>query len=189
MTMQDKYDLINNDILKETSTDPIEIITHIMKKNYISMHGPEHHYLDGAALLVACYNADHSIDIHRCLEQLAIRSLQMPGAMCGHWGVCGSSASIGAALSVLHHTGPLSDDLFYRDHMTLTSMIIAREGEIGGPRCCKRNAFISLSTATTFISQNYHIPIHSTAVTCIFSQNNNQCLKTKCPFHKTKEQS
>lgn len=189
MTIQEKYQLINNDILKETSTDPIEIINHIMNNNYISMHGPEHHYLDGAALLVACYNADHNIDIYSCLEQLAKRSLQMPGAMCGHWGVCGSSASTGAALSVLHHTGPLSNDQFYRDHMALTSMIIAKESKIGGPRCCKRNAFIALSTATTFVRENYHIPIYASHVTCSFSQHNDQCLKTKCPFHKEKEQS
>lgn len=182
-TINEKYEFINKEIIKYTSTNPIEIIKNMMHKDFINMHGPEHHYLDGAALLVAYYNLKNSIDLAKCLNELASRAIQMPGAMCGHWGVCGSSASIGAAMSIIHQTSPLSHDNFYKDHMLLTSMIIAREGDIGGPRCCKRNAFIALSSAIEFIKDQYHIEMNSSDIHCEFSTMNKQCLGNNCPYH------
>lgn len=189
MNLNEKYEDMIQDILQEKSTDPIMILEHMMAKDYISMHGPEHHFLDGAALLVAMYNMDSSIAIDDLLTALAQRSMKMPGAMCGHWGVCGSSASVGAALSVLHQTGPLSNDDNYKNHMALTSLIINRESQIGGPRCCKRNAFIALSSAIDFLCDKYDIELKRHPIQCQFSQYNNQCLQSKCPFHIEKEQS
>lgn len=182
-TINEKYDFINKEIIKYTSTDPIEIVKDMMHKDFINMHGPEHHYLDGAALLVAYYNVTKDIDIKLCLDNLVSRAIQMPGAMCGYWGVCGSSASIGASMSIIHQTSPLSHDDFYKDHMTLTSMIIAKEGQIGGPRCCKRNAFIALSSAVEFMNSKYHIDMKSSTIHCEFSPMNKQCLGKKCPYH------
>ena len=48
--MLDRYRLIKEELLKETDTNPIRIIKRIMKKDFVSIHGPEHHYLDGAAV-------------------------------------------------------------------------------------------------------------------------------------------
>ncbi|MBM6880477.1 hypothetical protein H6A09_07405 [[Clostridium] spiroforme] len=189
MNLNEKYEHIIQDLLQEKSDDPIAIVQHIMTRDYISMHGPEHHFLDGAALLVALYNKGLVKDLSKQLDTLAQRSIKMPGAMCGHWGICGSSASIGAALSVFHETGPLSHSIDYKEHMALTSSIIAREGQIGGPRCCKRNAFIALSTAVQFIKETYGIELTNQPVKCLFSQYNSQCLHSKCPFHIEKEQS
>lgn len=185
-TLKEKYEFINKEIINYPSTDPIEIIKKIMHQDFINMHGPEHHYLDGAALLVSYYHAEKNIDLQFCLDMLADRAIQMPGAMCGHWGVCGSSASIGAAMSIIHQTSPLSNDDFYKDHMALTSMIIAREGQIGGPRCCKRNAYIALSSAVEFLKQKYQIDMKSSNIQCEFSMFNKQCLGKKCPFHTKK---
>ena len=53
MTIQDKAELIIKDIKLEKGTNPIQIFKKIAQKVYVSMHGPEHHILDGASLLVA----------------------------------------------------------------------------------------------------------------------------------------
>ena len=50
------------------------------------MHGPEHHILDGACLLVAFKNAGGEIDLDDALNKIMIEGLRMPGAMCGFWG-------------------------------------------------------------------------------------------------------
>ena len=50
-TFQDKAELIKATCLKETSSDPIAIAKHLMHLPGISMHGPEHHMLDGSAFL------------------------------------------------------------------------------------------------------------------------------------------
>ena len=108
----------------------------------------------------------------------------MPGAMCGFWGVCGSVTSIGAALAIIHKTGPLSNDEFYKDNMEFTSSVINKMSKIGGPICCKRNAFLSIINSIDFIKNKYHVIMDINEVKCEFSNLNQQCIKEKCPFHK-----
>ena len=140
-TLEQKYELIKQAALKATSKNPVEIARDIMKNNFVSIHGPEHHFLDGAAFIMAYYNAGGAINPDICLDELAKRTVKMPGAMCGYWGVCGSVAAVGAALAIIHGTGPLSMNEYYADNMKFTSSVIAKMAEIGGARCCKRNAW------------------------------------------------
>lgn len=181
-SLQDKYDLIEKEALAARSCNPVEIAEHIMSKPFVSIHGPEHHFLDGAAFLAAYKNAGGDIDLEQALQKLAERSLKMPGAMCGYWGVCGAVASVGAALSVIHGTGPLSTHEFYKHHMQYAADVLHRMSEIGGARCCKRNAFLALSMAADFVREKYGVDIKCDNVKCKFSSQNKQCLGVKCPF-------
>lgn len=65
---------------------------------------------------------------------------------------------VGAALSVIHGTGPLTTNEYYADNMKYTSAVISKMAELGGARCCKRNAFLSLSTGARFVREHYGIP-------------------------------
>ena len=96
--MEERANKIIDMCLKQTSANPFEIFSAIAQADFIRIHGPEHHILDGAALLTAFYNAGGSIDLADSLNELAKRGLQMPGAICGMWGVCGAVSSMGAAL-------------------------------------------------------------------------------------------
>lgn len=99
MTVKEKAELIVKDIKKERGTNPVVIFKQIAEKEYVSIHGPEHHILDGASLLVAYKNAGGEIDLEQALDGLMAEGLRMPGAMCGLWGICGAITSIGAAPS------------------------------------------------------------------------------------------
>ena len=182
-SLSEKYDLISAEVAKAKTANPIEIINDIMHKDYVNIHGPEHHFLDGAAFLAAYKNAGGQLDLNKALSELRERTIKMPGAMCGLWGVCGSTTSIGAALSVIHGTGPLSGDEFYKQHMEYTSSCIAKMSAIGGPRCCKRNAFLSIGTAIKFVENNYGIKMESDKIMCEFRDWNKQCIKNRCPFY------
>ncbi len=184
-TLDDKYRLIKEEVLKSNSKNAIEIIKTIMNKEFINIHGPEHHFLDGASFLVAYNNAGGNIDLNKSLEILAERTIKMPGAMCGHWGVCGSTTSVGAVLSIIHEVSPLSSSDYYKDNMEYTTLVIKKMSEIGGPRCCKRNAFISLSTAANFVKDKYGIEIESSDIVCDFSSKNKQCIGIRCPYFKS----
>ena len=46
MTVREKAELIVKDIKKEQGTNPVVIFKQIAEKEYISIHGPEHHILD-----------------------------------------------------------------------------------------------------------------------------------------------
>lgn len=82
MTIQEKAERIIEDIKKEKGINPIQIFRNIANHDYINMHGPEHHILDGACLLVAFKNAGGEIDLDDALNKIMIEGLRMPSAMC-----------------------------------------------------------------------------------------------------------
>lgn len=182
-TLEDKYRLIKEELLKSNEKNPIIIAKAIMNKDFINMHGPEHHFLDGGAFLAAYKNSGGLLDLSNALDILKERSVKMPGAMCGYWGVCGSVTSIGASLSIIHKTGPLSNDDYYKEHMEYTSRVVKEMSLIGGPRCCKRNAFISLSNAVSFVKEKYNVEMDINDINCEFKKNNKQCIGIRCPFY------
>ena len=167
MTLEEKERLIIRDIKEETGINPIKIFKTIAHKDYISMHGPEHHMLDGASLLVAYKNAGN----------------KMPGAMCGLWGVCGAVTSIGAALAIIDKTGPLSTDGSWGDHMSFTAKATETLGNINGPRCCKRDAMLAFRNAVEYINKRYNTQLEYEEQKCEFSGMNVQCIKQRCPFY------
>lgn len=183
MTVQEKAERIIRDIKLEKGNDPTQIFKHIAAKEYISIHGPEHHVLDGACLLTAYRNAGGKIDLDEALQKMMAEGLRMPGAMCGLWGVCGAVASIGAALSIIDGTGPLTTDGNWGKHMQPVSKAIGELGEINGPRCCKRDAMIALKNGIEYINQHYGVHLAYTQETCIYSSQNAQCIGQRCPFH------
>ena len=172
--------------LEEKSKNPIEIFKKIANQDFVRIHGPEHHILDGAALLTSYYNAGGKINLQESLKELMKRGLTMPGATCGLWGVCGAVNSVGAALSIIDGTGPLSEDSSWGAHMKFTSKALGTLAEIGGPRCCKRNAFLTLREAVTFVKENYGVQLEQSDIRCSFNEKNNECIKKKCPFYKIK---
>lgn len=184
MTITEKAELIIRDIKQETSVNPIQIFKHIAAKEYVSIHGPEHHVLDGASLLVAYKNAGGDIDIDMALERIMSEGLRMPGAMCGLWGICGAITSIGAALAIIDGTGPLSTDGTWGDHMLYTSKAIGELGAINGPRCCKRDAMIAFKNGIEYVNNNYSVHLEYEPVKCDYSNKNEQCIKEKCPYYK-----
>ena len=169
---------------KETSRDPFEIFFHVAADPSVPMHGPEHHILDGACVLTAFCNAGGKTDLNEALERLLQEGVKMPGAACGLWGVCGAVTSIGAALAIIDGTGPLSTDGTWGWHMQYTSDALRSLAGIGGPRCCKRDAFLAIKTVIPYINEKYHVTLEDSEVVCTFSEINKQCLQEKCPFHK-----
>ena len=184
MTLNEKSELILNDIKKETGTNPIRIFKNMAQKEYISMHGPEHHILDGASLLVAYKNAGGDIELDAALEKLKEQGLKMPGAMCGLWGICGAITSIGAALSIIDQTGPLSSDGTWGNHMQFTSKAVGELGKINGPRCCKRDAMIAFKYGIEYVNTHYGVTLEQEETKCDYSSVNMQCIKVRCPYYE-----
>ena len=182
MTIKEKAELIIKDIKLEKGTSPVRIFKNIAQKEYVSIHGPEHHILDGASLLVAYKNAGGEIDIDRALNSLMSEGLRMPGAMCGLWGICGAITSIGAALAIIDGTGPLSVDGTWGDHMQFTSKAIGELGMINGPRCCKRDAMIAFKNGIEYVNTHYEVKLPYEHMKCEYTNLNEQCIRERCPF-------
>lgn len=182
MTTAEKAELIIRDIKKESGVSPVKIFKNIAKNDYMNMHGPEHHVLDGASILVAYKNAGGDINLDAALDKLMYEGLRMPGAMCGLWGICGAVTSVGAALSIIDGTGPLSTDGTWGNHMQFTSDAIGELGRINGPRCCKRDAMTAFKCGVEYINAHFNVNLEMDEVTCEYSGRNEQCIKERCPF-------
>lgn len=183
MTIEEKGKRIVQDIKKETGINPVKIFKNIAKNDYMNIHGPEHHVLDGASILVAYRNAGGKIDLDVALEKILYEGLRMPGAMCGLWGICGAITSVGAALSIIDGTGPLSTDGTWGDHMQFTSNAIGELGKINGPRCCKRDAMIAFKNGIEYINTHYGVELENEDIKCEYSHLNGQCIKERCPYY------
>lgn len=174
--------MIVNAVMAHTETDPVAIFNAVAALPFVRMHGPEHHILDGACLLTAYRNAGGDINLAEGMEWMIQQGLRMPGAACAHWGVCGATTSMGAALSFIDGTGPLSTDGTWGKHMLFTAKAIEKMGRVNGPRCCKRDAYLTFETAIDFVAEHYGVVMTKSQIQCHFSPKNQQCLGGHCPF-------
>lgn len=169
--------------LGETSKDPIEILNKMMAREFCHMHGPEHHIMVGMALLTAYKNAGGDIALEKSLREMMNRGKAVPGGACGFWGACGAGLSSGMFVSILSGSTPLGKENFGLSHK-MTSRALGAIGEIGGPRCCKRDSHLSILNAIDFVAENFGVKMETSKIICAYSAKNNQCIGTRCPFSK-----
>lgn len=179
-------DVIVKLCLEETSKNPVGIMDKMMSLPFCHMHGPEHHVMVGAALLTAYKNAGGDIDLSTALAEMMNRGKSVPGGACGFWGACGAGISSGMFISIISKSTPLAKEPFALSHR-MTSAALGRIGEIGGPRCCKRDSFLSILAAVDFVEENFGIKMEKSKITCGYSKENNQCIGRRCPFSKANQ--
>lgn len=168
--------------LSEKSRDPYKILNKMMSMPFCHMHGPEHHIMVGAALLTAYKNAGGNIDLEKALREMRGRGAEVPGGACGFWGACGAGISAGMFVSIISQSTPLSEEPFGLSNQ-MTSRSLDAIGKIGGPRCCKRDSFLSLQQAVEFVKEYFGVEMELSEIVCSYSGMNNQCLGKKCPFN------
>ena len=170
--------------LEDTSRNPIAILERLMSQPECRMHGPEHHVLVGAALLTAynnCLPDSAKLDMKSALAEVVERGQQVPGGACGYMGACGASISTGIFMSVITRNTPFSTDTWRLCNL-VTSRALEQVAENGGPRCCKRDSYLSVLAAIDFVKDNLGVEMEKPAVRCSRSQINEQCIGKKCPF-------
>lgn len=172
--------------MEETSKNPVEILNKMMAMPFCHMHGPEHHIMVGMALLTAYKNSGGNIDLKNALIEMNSRGCSVPGGACGFWGACGAGLSTGMFISIVTGSTPLGEENFGLSHK-MTSGALAAIGEIGGPRCCKRDSYLSIQQAVSFVRENLGINMDQSEIRCSYSSQNNQCIGKRCPFCKRKK--
>ncbi len=174
-------DAIMDLCLNETSKNPIEIIRKMMNMSFCHMHGPEHHIMVGSALLTAYKNAGGAIDLKKSLIEMQARGKKVPGGACGFWGACGAAVSSGMFISIVTGSTPLANKEWgYSNLMTAASL--GAIGNVGGPRCCKRNSYLSIIEAVKFAREKLGVSMELGEIKCIHCSQNNQCIGERCMF-------
>ena len=169
--------------LQETSKNPVQILQKLMAAPFCHMHGPEHHVMVGSALLTAYHNAGEELDLPEALAEMQSRGRSVPGGACGFWGACGAGISAGMFVSIASRSTPLSTEPFGLSNR-MTARALEKIGETGGPRCCKRDSFLSVLAAADFARENLGVEMETGEVVCTYSQRNSQCIGRRCPFHR-----
>ena len=168
--------------MKSAKENPFELQRDLMQIPGVLMHGPEHHLLTTAALLTAYANKKNRRDLEKLLHEADRRTIQVPGAACGFWGVCGAAVGAGVFISILTETGPLSTDT-WRTTGQLTAKCADVISAQGGPRCCKRDSFLSLRETLQYSNEildaGFDVP---KKIICEFYVNNRECKGRACEF-------
>lgn len=167
--------------LAEKSNNPINIIKKLMNLPFCHMHGPEHHVLVGSALLTAYKNSGGNIDLPRALIEMQSRGKKVPGGACGFWGACGAGISAGMFVSIVTCCTPLAVEEWQLSNF-MTAGALGAIASSGGPRCCKRNSYISIIKAVEFARIHLGVEMELDEVKCTHSAQNNQCIGERCLF-------
>jgi hypothetical protein len=174
-------ELIGTWCLHATSADPLAMATELMKNAKISMHGPEHHFLVPAVLISAYCNATGDGSKAQKLATARKRAEKIPGGFCGTHGNCGAGVGTGIFISVITQSTPLAKEEWSLSNLMTGRSLISIAGH-GGPRCCKRDTYLSLQEAIQFVKERLHVTLGSSEVVCEFSGHNKECLQHECPF-------
>jgi len=172
--------------LESNSKNPIEILDTLMSQSFCHMHGPEHHIIVGSSILTAYKNAGGNINLKESLSELLNRAKQVPGGTCGYWGACGAAISSGMAISIITKSTPLTTKEFQLSNK-MTSLSLNNISKHGGPRCCKRDSYLSIETAIEFIKENLDIILEKTEIVCKYYPQNDQCKKSECLYFRKLE--
>jgi len=166
---------------KETSRDPLEILEKMMSMPFCHMHGPEHHVMVGAALLAAYHNAGGKLDPETALQEMYSRGKAVPGGACGFWGACGAGVSTGQFVAIATGATPLTVESWGLSNR-MTAQALERIGNVGGPRCCKRDSYLAVLAAIDFTAEHLQVQMEKSLPVCTRSAQNNQCIGKRCPF-------
>ena len=164
-------------------TNPLTLASNLMKHKSIKMHGPEHHFLVPAVLLTCYYNSKGEPKKKEPKLKVAIeRSKTVPGGYCGTHGTCGAGIGSGIFISIITGSTPLAKEEWKLSNM-MTSLSLHQIALHGGPRCCKRDTFLAIEEANSFLQKEFDFSFQKLEpFFCNFSKHNRQCIGEQCKY-------
>lgn len=163
-------------------TDPIELFIRMRQSHSFPMHGPEHHALVAAAFLVAYHSLYGEPAWPSLWDAVQSAATQLPGGTCGFWGACSAGLAIGIAYCTILDSSPTTGEARAAAH-SVVAQILERIGQFAGPRCCRRESLLALTTACVLSEQILpHRVTTSFQITCEQAEANPECIGAACPF-------
>lgn len=179
----DALDWIEARCRTSENRDPIALANELMAHPAVKMHGPEHHFLFPAAMTAAWYNTRGTPQEKAAkLALVRQRAQVVPGGFCGFQGACGAGIGMGIFWSVVTGATPVSK-VEWGQANSLTGRALVAIAAHGGPRCCKRDGWLAMSTAIATLQREMGISLEQGAApSCVFSARNKECTGADCPF-------
>ena len=169
-------------LLRSPEKDPQKLLEEVFALPGVHMHGPEHHAIVPCVLLAAYRNCGGELELSSALAEALKRGRQVPGGVCGYWGVCGAAAGAGIYFSILTRSTPLAGEVWDLP-LRLSSRCLSAVAEAGGPRCCKRTARIAVREAAAFTRERLGLTMPETQLVCGYMGKNRECIGDRCPYY------
>ena len=183
MAVDTTYERFIDICVDNATDDPVKLFRMLIRDEDVPMHSRMHHVIVPMVLVTAYWYAVKDFDLRSYLRETVERASEVPEMICGYWGCCGSAIGTGLFLSVITRTNPISRGKRYAQCNKLTSDSLARISEVGGPRCCKRNAVLSIQTACASLERDFGVKLRPSAYGCTRSGDNKECIGNRCPFY------
>ncbi len=171
----------------ELSIEPREIVEYAFSHPSFSFHGPEHHSLVPAAILIALRNrritrSDGTFVTENMILEGIRRGSVIPGGFCGYAGNCGACVGAGIAIAIfLGSTPKRAEERFKAHQATVDALTLAQDSLV---RCCKRSTYYGLTAAMKFLKEKMDIDIGEIppAKSCRNWSRNRDCAMHECSF-------
>jgi hypothetical protein len=173
----------------DTSKDPKDVAQKAMSHPSFKFHGPEHHGLVPAAILIAMKNKGIArpdgtpITFEVVLEGIR-RGMKIPGGFCGYAGACGACVGAGVATALFVGSTPTKGPERTVAHSATSKALYLSQD--GLRRCCKRATYIGLTAAMDLLRNDYDINLGDSPEykSCKFSTKSRDCEEASCPYNK-----
>lgn len=172
----------------EKSTEPREIVEIAFRHPSFSFHGPEHHSLVPAAIMIAMKNRGLkksdgepvTVDIVRHGIR---RGSKIPGGYCGYAGTCG--ACVGAGIAIALYLGSTPKRGPQRKEAHAATIAALTKSEDGLVRCCKRATLYGISAAMEILRDDRGMDLGEIPQfgSCRSWEKNRDCAKEDCIFY------
>ncbi|MBQ3275770.1 MAG: hypothetical protein IJH47_01770 [Oscillospiraceae bacterium] len=177
-------DLLLPVLTQTDERDPLRLLERMMELPAVNLHGPEYHILVPCVLLSAYSRCGGALamPLEKALSFAIRRARQLPGGICGSWGVCGAAAGAGIFASLVTCSHPLNTPV-WSIPQRLSARCLEVLAEVGGPRCCKRVSRLSVQTAVRFAREELGVEMPESDASCRTFRENTECIGTRCPYY------
>ncbi len=164
--------------------DPIELAVEIMNSPLVRMHGAEHHFIVPAVMLTCVHNhLNMPAGLRQQLEIAEKRAIEETPNFCDFKsGNCGAAVGTGVFLS-MHLGRDRKDEDEWSMYNDIVSDSLRYIREHGGPRCCKRDTYLSIQAAIDFLRNRFAIELPYSEAKCTFSLRNRTCGREECNYY------
>ena len=185
------YTFVTDALLGNAALDPVTIMLDIVHERAVNICSNNFLYLTCGALLSSYLKTSNSTNLPRMLTLAKERIFALPRSACSLWSSYGiaQAAAIFGTLIAPHHENK-SDPHSVSQHIVLKGLtsIATSYYRHGGPRCCRRNAFVILLSTITFLRKHFDYPMaYPTNITCSFSNTSRSCGQPQCAFYPTSQ--
>lgn len=181
--MQPLYSAMIDLCLSAGTKNPVEIFRTLTSLEKVPLNGQPHHVIVPLCLTTAFWNASPDFNLKDYLVEAVDRAQEVPQTICGYWGCCGAAVGTGIFYSVITKTNPLTRGKRWGLCNRITSESLLKISDIGGPRCCKRNAVLSIMNACEFVKRELGIEMTCSEYKCTRHKENEVCIGYNCPFY------